>query len=227
MALDALLHLPLAGQVWFAPIGVRIRQWPARLASRGPATRRVGRRAAPAAGASFSHHAWGGGIWPDDAGMPDPPSRKRRQPTRLLSRPVGSAVFIDGRVRWLHRLPRGSCGMPRCPPSPGSTAGQTARPDSPGGQQHDRGRQKLRRQPHRRPSSTASCPRPGHRQAGVARRHPGRPGPDWPVALATGGCERRSARTRLGRPACIVSTPQFSRRFRTIDGLSVALSLHR
>jgi hypothetical protein len=29
-----------------------------------------------AAGASFSHHAQGGGIWPDGAGMPDP-SRKR------------------------------------------------------------------------------------------------------------------------------------------------------
>jgi hypothetical protein len=27
------------------------------------------------AGASFSHHAQGGGIWPDGAGMPDP-SRK-------------------------------------------------------------------------------------------------------------------------------------------------------
>jgi len=36
----------------------------------------MGRRAALAAGASFSHHAQGGGIWPDGAGMPDP-SRKR------------------------------------------------------------------------------------------------------------------------------------------------------
>jgi D-alanyl-D-alanine carboxypeptidase len=36
----------------------------------------TGRRAALVAGASFSHHAQGGGIWPDGAGMPDP-SRKR------------------------------------------------------------------------------------------------------------------------------------------------------
>jgi hypothetical protein len=33
-----------------------------------------GRRAALVAGASFSHHAQGGGIWPDGAGMPDPPA---------------------------------------------------------------------------------------------------------------------------------------------------------
>jgi hypothetical protein len=36
----------------------------------------TGRRAALVVGASFSHHAQGGGIWPDGAGMPDP-SRKR------------------------------------------------------------------------------------------------------------------------------------------------------
>ena len=31
-----------------------------------------GRRAALVVGASFSHHAQGGRIWPDGAGMPDP-----------------------------------------------------------------------------------------------------------------------------------------------------------
>jgi hypothetical protein len=48
-------------------------------------------------------------------------------------------------------------------------------------------------------SSIGSCPATRQRQAGVARRparHPGRPGPDWPVALAGGGCERRLARTQ-------------------------------
>jgi hypothetical protein len=32
----------------------------------------TGPRAALVAGASFSHHTQGGGIWPDSAGMPDP-----------------------------------------------------------------------------------------------------------------------------------------------------------
>ena len=58
-------------------------------------------------GVSFSRRAPGGGIWPDGAGMPDP-SRKRRQPTRLLSRPsVGG--LMHGRLRWLCRLPLGVC----------------------------------------------------------------------------------------------------------------------
>jgi hypothetical protein len=35
-------------------------------------------RAALVAGASFSHHAQGGGIWPDGAGMPD---SSRKVPT--------------------------------------------------------------------------------------------------------------------------------------------------
>jgi len=38
------------------------------------------------AGASFSHHAQGGGIWPDGAGMPDP-SRKR-PPTNPAPEPT-------------------------------------------------------------------------------------------------------------------------------------------
>jgi len=37
-------------------------------------------------GASFSHHAQDGGIWPDGAGMPDPQPRALHQPSRLLSR---------------------------------------------------------------------------------------------------------------------------------------------
>jgi hypothetical protein len=36
------------------------------------------------------------------------------------------------------------------------------------------------------------------RPAGVPAAAP--PGRDWPVSLATGGCERLSARTRLGGP---------------------------
>src|SRR5918994_3003131 len=45
-------------------------------------------RAALVAGASFSHRAQGGGIWPDGAGMPDPQPQAPHQPTRHLSRPV-------------------------------------------------------------------------------------------------------------------------------------------
>src|ERR671920_1405892 len=63
-------------------------------------------QAALAAGASFSHHAQGGGIWPDGAGMPDPQPQAPHQPTRHLSRPSAGEV-IHGRLRWLHRLPLG------------------------------------------------------------------------------------------------------------------------
>jgi len=55
-------------------------------------------------GASFSHHAQGGGIWPDGAGMPDPQPQALHQPTRHLSRPR-PAPFMHGRLRWLRRLP--------------------------------------------------------------------------------------------------------------------------
>ena len=78
-------------------------------------------------GASFSHHAQGGGIWPNGPGMPDPqPQDSTNQPgTRAGHRPAPSSI---GRFRWLHRLPLAALGMPRRPPSPGSKDGQTARP---------------------------------------------------------------------------------------------------
>jgi hypothetical protein len=41
----------------------------------------AGPQAALAVGASFSHHAQGGGIWPDGVGMPDPqPQAPTNQP---------------------------------------------------------------------------------------------------------------------------------------------------
>jgi hypothetical protein len=39
-------------------------------------------------GASFSHRAQGGGIWPDGAGMPDPQPQAPHQPSQHLSRPM-------------------------------------------------------------------------------------------------------------------------------------------
>jgi hypothetical protein len=63
----------------------------------------AGRHAALAAEASFSHHAQGGGIWPDGAGMPDP-SRKR--PTNQPgTRPMAGRLIRSGRLRWLRSLP--------------------------------------------------------------------------------------------------------------------------
>jgi hypothetical protein len=55
-----------------------------------------------------------------------PQPQAPHQPTRHPSRPP-SAALMDGRLRWLCRLPPGSCGMPRCPPSPGSK-GRADRP---------------------------------------------------------------------------------------------------
>ena len=55
-------------------------------------------------GASFSHRAQGGGIWPDGAGMPDPQPQAPHQPTPLLSRPMAGEL-MHGRLRWLWRLP--------------------------------------------------------------------------------------------------------------------------
>ena len=43
-------------------------------------------------------------IWPDGAGMPDPQPQAPHQPTRHPSRPLAGEV-IDGRLRWLCRLP--------------------------------------------------------------------------------------------------------------------------
>jgi hypothetical protein len=79
-------------------------------------------------------------------------------------------------------------GMPRCPPSPGPRAGQTARPGIRKGQDHDRGRRELRRQPDRR---TPSC--------GTPRR--GSPGPcsGW-RCRAGGSRSRRSLPSSCGRP---------------------------
>jgi hypothetical protein len=70
--------------------------------------------------------------------MPDPQPQAPHQPTRLLSRPR-PATFIHGRLRWLHRCPWCSLGMPRCPPSPGSKG----RADRPARQQGTQGGARL------------------------------------------------------------------------------------
>jgi hypothetical protein len=69
----------------------------------------TGRRAALVAGASFSHRAQGGGIWPDGAGMPDLQPQAPHQPTRHPSRPMAGNLFQAGRLRWLCRLPLVAC----------------------------------------------------------------------------------------------------------------------
>jgi hypothetical protein len=95
----------------------------------------TGRRAALAAGASFSHHAQGGGIWPDGAGMPDPQPQARR-PTNpapepsMLGSPDPMADFVGSTA-----CPWRPCGMPPCPPSPGSKG----RADRPARQQEGTG----------------------------------------------------------------------------------------
>jgi single-strand DNA-binding protein len=78
-------------------------------------------------GASFSHHAQGGGIWPDGAGMPDPQPQALHQPTRHLSRAHSATC------PWPTSLapPLAPGGLSAChgvhrPPAPG--VGQTARP---------------------------------------------------------------------------------------------------
>ena len=63
-----------------------------------PALSWRGPHAALAAGASISHHAQGGGIWPDGAGMPGPQPQALHQPTRHPSE------VMQGRLRWLSRL---------------------------------------------------------------------------------------------------------------------------
>ena len=83
----------------------------------------TGRRAALVAGASFSRHTQGGGIWPDGAGMPDPaasapPTNPAPEPTTgRRSDPVGPTSLAPPLA------PRCSLGMPRCPPSPVPRAG--------------------------------------------------------------------------------------------------------
>src|SRR5215218_8630459 len=87
-----------------------------------------GLRAVRAVGASFSHRAQGGGIWPDGAGMPDPqpqapPTKPAPEPSPLGSLIQSWADFVGSTA-----CPWGSLGMPRRPPSPVPRAGQTARP---------------------------------------------------------------------------------------------------
>ena len=88
-----------------------------------------------AVGASFSHRAQGGGIWPDGAGMPDPQPQAPHQPT-LAPEPT------PGRRgdRWptslaLPLAPGGlACHGVHRPPGP--RAGQTARPGNSKGAIH-------------------------------------------------------------------------------------------
>jgi len=85
--------------------------------------------------------------------------------------------------------------------------------------------QGLRQVRHRlaRPARPGPAQGPGQRRAGVARRPAGDlvgapPGQDWSVALATGGCERRPAPTRLGEPRARCRHSTSAAGFRTIDG---------
>ena len=104
--------------------GNRSRQGGVRLTATGLER---GRRAALVAGASFSHRAQGGGIWPVGAGMPDP------QPKHSTNQSGSSA----GHGRRPHAWPTSlalslACGalsacQPRCPPSRWSK-GRAVRP---------------------------------------------------------------------------------------------------
>ncbi|MFL6222301.1 MAG: single-stranded DNA-binding protein [Actinomycetes bacterium] len=67
---------------------------------------------------------------------------------------------MQGRFRWLHRLPLVACHGGHRPPGP--RAGQTARPGNRKGQDHDRGSRELGRQPHRGPGVRSTG-------AGIAR----------------------------------------------------------
>ena len=74
-------------------------------------------------------------------------------PTNPAPEPATAGESHAWPTSLVHRLPRWSLGMPRCPPSPGSK-GRADRPARhSGGMHHDRGRRQLRRQPHRRPPS--------------------------------------------------------------------------
>jgi hypothetical protein len=75
----------------------------------------------------------------------------------------------------------------------------------------------------RSPSGPASSCWPRVRPP-AGSRHPGRPVRDWPVALATGGCERRPAPTTLGGPPAPCRHRSAAAGFWTIDGLSTGLS---
>jgi hypothetical protein len=73
--------------------GIYLRGWPD-----------TGRHAALVVGASFSHHAQGGRIWPHGVGMPDP-QPQAGPPTNPAPEPSPLGNLIHGRLRWLHRLP--------------------------------------------------------------------------------------------------------------------------
>jgi hypothetical protein len=80
---DGAVHAPISQEpgTGFDPaISPMLRVLTPALAWRGP-------HAALAAGASFSHHAQGGGIWPDGTSMPDPSRKHSTQPSRHPSRP--------------------------------------------------------------------------------------------------------------------------------------------
>jgi hypothetical protein len=97
MAFDAALHLLQARQVWFAPAGVRIRQWPARLASQGP-----GRPGCRLAGGLL--RLGGGGSrgrtrssWLLDL-APRRPGRRRRCPPEARPQLLGHHLHLHGRA---------------------------------------------------------------------------------------------------------------------------------
>jgi hypothetical protein len=100
-------------------------------------------------GASFSHHAQGGGSGRTVLACPTP-SHKR---------PANQPGTRAGHRRRVHAWPT-SLAPPLAPGGlwhaavstvPGSKGRQTARPDTRKGQDHDRGQRQLRRQPHRGP----------------------------------------------------------------------------
>ena len=109
--------------------------------------------------------------------MPDPSRERPTNQARHLSRPQ-PATFMHGRLRWLCRLPWRSLGMPRCPPSPGPRAGQTARPGQEGAH-HDRDQRELA-------GNLTDDPEVRYTEGGIAR-------PVFGVAMSGG--ESRSRRS--------------------------------
>jgi Alpha/beta hydrolase family len=92
-------------------------------------------RAALVVGASFSHHAQGGGIWPDGSWHARPQPYAPHQPSRLLSRPR-PATFMHGRLRWLCRLRLVFSRYATVSTVPVSREGQSAWPGISGGMTH-------------------------------------------------------------------------------------------
>ena len=94
--------------------------------------------------------------------MPDPQPQASHQPRRLLSR-ARSAGPIDGRLRWLHRLPlvvswhATVSTVPRVQ-GQGRPPGQTV----PGGQDHDRRKREFA-------GNLTDDPELRHTEAGIAR----------------------------------------------------------